>query len=124
MKKKYPEEYYQFFEKFNEGEYYECHDLLEEIWMTEKNNKFLQGMLQVAVAIYHFQNGNIRGARMLFNSSTNYLVPYQPRYWDLELGPVLQYIQDAIQVLPADDRVTIDEVKKIPFPILKLYLDE
>ncbi len=123
MEKKYPEEYYLFFEKFNEGEYYECHDLLEEIWMTEKNNKFLQGMLQVAVAIYHFQNGNIRGAKMLFNSATNYLIPYQPRYWDLDIEPVLQYIQTAIKVLPEEDRITIDEVKKIPFPILKLYLD-
>lgn len=122
--KKYPKEYYQFFEKFNQGEYYECHDLLEEIWMTDKQNKFLQGMLQVAVAIYHFQNGNIKGAKLMFDSSYNYLLNYQPRYWDLELQPVLEYIKVAKNVLPNENRISIGAVKKLDFPILKLHLDE
>lgn len=124
MNRKYPDEYYEFFKKFNEGEYYECHDLLEEIWMTDKRNKFLQGMLQVAVAIYHFQNGNIYGSRALFQSAYQYLQPYRPKYWDLDLEPVITYIEKGLSVLPEENRISIDEVKKIDFPLIKLYLDD
>ncbi len=121
---KYPEEYYLFFEKFNQGEYYECHDLLEEIWMTDKRNKFLQGMLQVAVAIYHFENGNIYGSRALFQSSYTYLQPYRPIYWDLDLEPVISFIEKGLSVLPDKKRISLDEVKAIDFPTIKLYLQE
>ncbi|MFX0560222.1 DUF309 domain-containing protein [Tepidibacillus infernus] len=124
MQRKYPEEYYQFFKKFNEGEYYECHDLLEEIWMIDKQNKFLQGLLQVAVAIYHFQTGNISGSRLLFHSAYKYLQPYRPKYWDLDLEPVIAYIEKALTYLPEEKRITIEEVKKINFPLVKLHLDE
>jgi len=122
MTRKYPDEYYQFFDKFNQGEYYECHDLLEEIWMTDKRNKFLQGMLQVAVAIYHFESGNIYGSRALFQSAYRYLQPYRPVYWDLNLEPVIAFIDDALSKLPEMDKISLEEVKKINFPELKLQL--
>lgn len=124
MAGKYPDEYYQFFEKFNLGEYYECHDLLEEIWMTDKQNKFLQGMLQTAVGIYHFENGNIDGSRKLFHSAYRYLQPYRPKYWDLELEPVITFIEKALSVLPLENRISLEEVKKIDFPQIRLHLEE
>jgi len=124
MSTKYPTEYYEFFEKFNEGEYYECHDLLEDIWMTDKQNKFLQGMLQVAVGIYHFENGNIYGSRRLFQSAQKYLQPYRPDYWDLDLEQVLEYIEKALNILPEEKSISIAQVKQIDFPKIKLYLNE
>jgi len=124
MSKKYPDEYYLFFEKFNEREYYECHDLLEEIWLPNRQNRFLQGLLQVAVAIYHFENGNIYGSRALFQSAYQYLQPYRPFFWDLDLEPVMQFIDQALQVLPNEKRITLDEVKQISFPTIHLSLEE
>ncbi|TCS83132.1 DUF309 domain-containing protein [Tepidibacillus fermentans] len=124
MFRKYPEEYYLFFEKFNEGEYYECHDLLEEIWLTDRQNKFLQGLLQVAVAVYHFENGNIYGSRALFQSAYQYLQPYRPEYWDLDLEPVINFIEKALAVLPQERRISIDEVTKIDFPKIQLHLKQ
>lgn len=124
MTRKYPEQYYKFFEQFNKGEYYECHDLLEEIWMEDKRNKFLQGMLQVAVAIYHFESGNIYGSRALFNSAYKYLQPYRPRSWDLNLEPVIKFIEEALSVLPKEDKISIKEVKATNFPQIHLKLEE
>ena len=51
-------------EEFNRGEFYECHEYLEEAWMQEPRRvRFLyQGILQVGVGFYHLQNGNWRGA--------------------------------------------------------------
>ncbi len=124
MEKQYPEQYYAFFEKFNAGEYYECHDLLEEIWMEDKSNKFLQGMLQLAVGIYHFECGNIKGARWMFTNAKKYLSKYPSRYWDLQVDEVLQYLDRCLNALPAVDSIPYQEVSAIRFPYTKLYLDE
>lgn len=120
----FPEQYYRFIEQFNKGEYYECHDLLEEIWMEDKRNKFLQGLLQLAVAVYHFENGNISGSRALFNSSSKYLQPYRPKHWDLDLEVIIKYIEKALSILPDKKKISLDEIKKIEFPKIELKLEK
>jgi hypothetical protein len=35
--------------------------------------KFYQGLIQAAVALCHFCNGNVRGARKLYHSSKDYM---------------------------------------------------
>ena len=47
-------------EEFNRGEFYECHEYLEEAWMQEPRRvRFLyQGILQVGVGFYHLGRGN------------------------------------------------------------------
>ena len=39
---------------------------------------FYKGLIQAAVALHHFGNGNIRGARKVYRSSRGYLEPYRP----------------------------------------------
>lgn len=120
---KYPPEYYAFFSKFRAGEYYECHDDLEAIWLQDRNNRFLQGLLQLAVGMYHLECGNIKGARKLFTSARDYLQKYAPRYWDLNLLPVLSTLEQYLQLLPPVDTIPYEQIKGIPFPAFKLCLD-
>lgn len=121
---KYPLNYYKFIEEFNKGEYYECHDLLEDIWMVDKKNTFLKGLLQFAVAIYHFENGNISGSRKLFNTSYKYLQDYRPKHWDLNLIPIISFIESALKVLPNENRIPYEQTKLINFPTITLKLEE
>tara|TARA_Y100001968_G_C19440268_1_gene762121 strand:- start:928 stop:1317 length:390 start_codon:yes stop_codon:yes gene_type:complete len=55
-------------ELFNSGDWYPAHDLFEELWhesvVTERT--LLQGLLQIAVAQVHLNNGNINGATILY----------------------------------------------------------
>jgi uncharacterized protein len=122
----YPMEYYQFFIKFNEGDYYTCHDLLEEIWLTEKSNLFLKGLLQMTVAIYHYEYGNVKGARLMMNAGFQYIQKYRPHYWGVDLEKVHTFIEQCLHIIPQDiDRLPFEEVKKLPkLPELYLYLDE
>ena len=120
----YPRQYLQFIEKFNQGEYYECHDLLEEIWMEQKHNKFLQGLLQLSVGIYHFEYGNIKGARWMFNNARKYLSNYPSVTWGLELEPVLSYLDHCLKVLPSVDSIPFTEVKSVVFPYITLQIQE
>ena len=59
--------YLQGIEHFNACDYYESHEVWEELWTEYRgpSRKFYQGLIQAAVALYHFGNGNIRGARKL-----------------------------------------------------------
>jgi predicted metal-dependent hydrolase len=72
---------------FNTCDFFESHEKWEELW-TENfgpSRKFLQGLIQAAVALHHFGNGNIRGAKKLYYSSRGYLEHYRPKYQGLDL---------------------------------------
>lgn len=122
----YPMEYYEFFIKFNEGDYYTCHDLLEEIWMTEKDNLFLKGILQMSVAIYHYEYGNIAGALLMMKAAHRYIQKYRPVYWGIDLEKVNQFIEQCLTIIPQDiSHVPFEDVKNLPsLPNLVLYLED
>ena len=49
---------------FNDGEFFRCHEVLEETWRLERGprRRFLQAVIHVAVGFYHSQRGNPAGA--------------------------------------------------------------
>ncbi|HEY9738490.1 MAG TPA: DUF309 domain-containing protein [Trichocoleus sp.] len=75
-------------EQFNQGEYYACHDTLEAIWMEAPASEkpFYQGILQLAVALYHLGNHNWQGAAMLFGEGLRRLQPYEPSHFGVDVA--------------------------------------
>ncbi len=122
----YPIEYYDFFIKFNEGDYYTCHDLLEDIWMTDKENYFLKGLLQMTVAIYHYEYGNVKGARLMMTAGHKYIQKYRPNYWGVDLEYVNSFIEECLSIIPQEiDQLPFENVKTLPMlPTLFLYLGD
>ncbi|MBO0958908.1 DUF309 domain-containing protein [Neobacillus sp. MM2021_6] len=122
----YPMEYYEFFVSFNEGDYYTCHDLLEEMWMTEKDNLFLKGLLQMSVAIYHYEYGNVKGARVMMQTAYDYLQAYRPKFWGLDLEKVYPFIKASLATFPKNiDRIPFEQVGNLPkLPHLVLYMED
>ncbi|MEI7816986.1 MAG: DUF309 domain-containing protein [Desulfuromonadales bacterium] len=61
--------------QFNSREWYDCHETIEELWLGEKGEMrdFLQGTLQISVAMLHWHNGNHGGAISLLTSGVTYL---------------------------------------------------
>jgi len=55
-------------EQFNGGEYWECHETLEELWVAEQREvrDLYQGILQIGVAFHHLRNNNYPGAIKMF----------------------------------------------------------
>jgi len=78
-------------EHFNTCDFYESHEVWEELWTEYRgpSRKFYQGLIQAAVALYHFGNGNIRGAKKLYSSTRGYLEPYRPKHMGLDLEAFL-----------------------------------
>jgi predicted metal-dependent hydrolase len=56
--------------EFNRGDWFQCHETLEELWVGAKGElrDFYQGVLQIAVALHHWRNGNFKGALILLKS--------------------------------------------------------
>jgi uncharacterized protein len=66
-------------EQFNAGEYFDCHETLEEIWQEEAGDvrDLYKGLIQVAAAFVHVTRGNYIGANRLFQTGVGYLTPYR-----------------------------------------------
>ncbi|MBM4077791.1 MAG: DUF309 domain-containing protein, partial [Planctomycetes bacterium] len=68
----YPELYRTGLRLFNEEDFFECHEAIEELWAETlgEPKKFLQGLIQAAVALFHFGNENFGGAKKLYISAS------------------------------------------------------
>ena len=73
-----PAEFWVGIEQFNQGDYYACHDTLEAIWLEANPSEqaFYQGILQIAVGLYHLTNLNWQGAAILLGEGSNRLNAY------------------------------------------------
>lgn len=61
--------------EFNRGEWYECHETVEDLWIGESGEMrdFYQGIIQIAIALHHWRNGNFGGAVSLLTGGADYL---------------------------------------------------
>ncbi len=92
MSSSIPQKFWQAVEQFNQQDFYACHDTLESLWMeaAEPEKKFYQGILQIAVALYHLSNHNWKGAAILLGEGISRLKPYQPTYFEINVEQLLQ----------------------------------
>lgn len=57
-------------------DYFECHEVLEELWLEKNKDPLYKGLLQVAVGLYHFRNRNVTGGRKMLYSAVDKLDHY------------------------------------------------
>ena len=98
-------------EEFNRGEFYECHEYLEEAWMQEPRRvRFLyQGILQVGVGFYHLQNGNWRGATGLLRNGSARLREFEPVTLGVDVAKLVRESERCLLELEELGRERIDE---------------
>ena len=80
---------------FNECDFFEAHEVWEGLWAETEGDgrRFFQGLIQVAVCLHHFGNGNIRGAKKLYFGSRGYLEAYRPHYYGVDVQGLLDQLQ-------------------------------
>jgi predicted metal-dependent hydrolase len=61
--------------EFNNHEWFECHETVEDLWIGSEGEvrDFYQGLIQIAVALHHWRNGNFGGAISLLKGGAGYL---------------------------------------------------
>ena len=99
---------------FNRGDFFEAHEAWEALWMDTfgPEKAFYQGLIQAAVGLCHFCNGNLRGAVKLYHSSRDYLARYGDAHRGLDLVAFWKQMEQcfaAILVADPPARRDIDE---------------
>jgi hypothetical protein len=87
--------YLAFFECFNQGLFFEAHEVLEELWLPQRNQSnglFYKGLIQLAGAFVHLQKGRLHPAGALFNLARANLERYSPLHDRLDVKSVLEVI--------------------------------
>ena len=78
---------------FNEGEYFECHEVIEDLWLETPSEDpyrdLYKGVIQAAAAIYQFERGILSGAKGLYETAVGYLGKYGPKALGLDVRKLI-----------------------------------
>ncbi len=87
--------YVQFVRHWNDREFFECHETLEELWFENHGpeRKFYQGLIQGATAFLKLEKENLTGAKKLFAGALNCLEDYPPRYLGFRLREFVDLLE-------------------------------
>lgn len=110
--------YLAYFFFFNRQQFYEAHDILESLWLLERNgpnNEFYKALIQLAGAFVHLQKGRLKPALALFKLSRSYLEKYPANHEGLNLADVLRLI--------AQWTTTVETQKSFDLKDVSLKLD-
>jgi predicted metal-dependent hydrolase len=86
-------------DKFNEREFYECHDILEDVWfeIRGQDRKFYQGLIHLAVGFYHIlHKNNPKGALSQLNKGITKLSTFKLAYQGVELENLVRKVEVCI----------------------------
>jgi predicted metal-dependent hydrolase len=94
-------------------DYFECHEVLEELWLREGRSLLYQGLLQVAVGLYHHRNGNLNGASKLLTGALQKLAAYPPDVLGIDLGKLRD--DSAAYLIGVEEALRTGEPERFPF---------
>jgi hypothetical protein len=86
---------------FNSCQWYQAHDVFEEIWHETggAERQLIQGILQVAVAQVHLENSNTNGATILYGEALGRLKRYQLNNLGLDIVGLCKCISRRLEFL-------------------------
>ncbi len=94
-------------ELFNAGEFYECHEVLEDVWRPSRGAEryFLQALIHVAVGFYHHQQGNRIGAELQLRKGLRKLAGYLPAFDGVNTAQLYREGQVALETIEAGEGI-------------------
>ena len=84
---------------FNEHEFFEAHEVWEDIWHMAYGLKhdFYQGMIQCAVALEHYRRSNPRGVFSLYHSYQTKFRNVPDRFMGLDVKKFLHDMENVLR---------------------------
>jgi len=100
---------------FNRAEFFEAHEAWEDIWReaSQPEKQFLQGLIQVAVALHHYSTGNVVGARSLLPRACSNLQGCPEDFRGVRIAELMRLLEKWQSALAEEKAVP-------PFPKLEL----
>ena len=107
---------------FNSGEYFECHDMFEDVWRTKEGEEraYYQGLIQIAVALYKINTKPTwRGATALLRKGSGLLKSVEPENVELDIPSLIDESLALLARLEEAGPDRLAEFKNEKFPQLK-----
>ena len=83
--------YVAFLYHFNiDRDYFECHEVMEQLWLEMGRLPLYQGLLQVAVGLYHHRNGNIDGGIKLLSAAVSKLEASEHKQMGIDMATLIR----------------------------------
>ncbi|MEY4353373.1 MAG: hypothetical protein RLZZ609_1614 [Cyanobacteriota bacterium] len=101
---------------FNRQQWYAAHDAFEELWHDAQGSlrPLLQGIIQISVAEYHLECGNLRGSTLLMAEGLNHLDSADPDDVDFNINNLKNAVARRLSALQSG--TSIDDQ---PLPCLR-----
>lgn len=87
-----------FVELFNQGDFWESHEVLEAPW-REHRSGFYKALILLASAYVHVQRGNARGVVAQMRKAERAFAPYRPGYLGFGVDALIREAEAARGVL-------------------------
>jgi len=86
---------------FNSGEFFQAHEVWEELWLraTGTEKPFLRGIIQVAAAFHHFKRRNVTGAKSLLAAGLAKLSKYADKHRGIDVFCLREDIERWLVIL-------------------------
>jgi len=114
--------YLAYFDCFNRGLYYEAHEVLEKLWLKDRqgaNGPFYKGLIQLTAAFVHLQKGRPGPAAALLKLAAANLTQYPGTHDRLAMPAVLALIEHWLARLERGDAPS-RLLRSEPVPLLRL----
>jgi len=100
---------------FNAREFFEAHEVWEEIWLAEAQPQktFLQGLIQIAAAFHHYCRGNPAGAESLLTSGIVKLARFPDDASGLEVARLREAAKSWVRALAENKKLQLDQLPKL-----------
>jgi hypothetical protein len=87
--------YYLGIRHFNARQFYDAHEVWEDAWRESHGleKRFLQGLIQAAVAFHHHSTGNAAGAFSLIERAHKNLAACPPDFGEIGLRALLDSLE-------------------------------
>ncbi len=92
---------------FNRGEFFDCHEALEEIWTPARGPKrlFLQALIHFAVGFYHHQRKNREGAERQLRKGLKKIGAYLPEFEGVDTARLRAQVERRLQTIERGGQV-------------------
>jgi predicted metal-dependent hydrolase len=108
---------------FNEGLFFEVHEVLEAVWLKEEGQVrlLLQGLIQIAAGFHHLENNNFKGALSLLKEGGEMAGEFGAVCFGLELDRFLEQVKACYDSIEALGRDAFDRFDRRMIPQMRLF---
>lgn len=119
--------FYSGIQSFNSGNFYEAHDLFEDLWheCDEPKRRWIHGIVQISVAMHHHSTGNLNGSLLLLAEGISRMRRAQISPIGFKEGEFLEPCQEILKLLQTnlkDSNYSLgmrpDKPQEISFPLI------